>query len=40
MTNFPLTEDPISEGGNWIGGGTTGLDWNNVQTTPGFANGL
>jgi hypothetical protein len=34
-TTFPLTENPISEGGNWINGGTTGLDWSNVQTTGG-----
>jgi chitodextrinase len=38
-TNFPLTENPISEGGNWINGGRTGLDWGNVQTTPGLAFG-
>ena len=25
-TNFPLTENPILENGNWINGGTTGLD--------------
>jgi hypothetical protein len=36
-TSFPLTENPISEGGNWINGGTVGLDWANVRTTPGFA---
>jgi hypothetical protein len=36
-TNFPLTESSISEGGNWIGAGTTGLDWTDMQTTPGFA---
>jgi MYXO-CTERM domain-containing protein len=34
-TNFPLTENPISEGGNWINGATTGLDWGDVSTTPG-----
>ena len=38
-TNFPLTEDPISEGGKWINAGVVGLDWNNVRTTPGFAFG-
>jgi hypothetical protein len=38
-TNFPATENPISEGGNWINGGTTGLDWANVRTTPGLAFG-
>ena len=39
-TNFPLTESPISEGGNWINGGTTGLDWGNVHTTGGTAEGV
>jgi hypothetical protein len=34
-TNFSLTEDPILENGNWINGGTTGIDWGNVSTTPG-----
>jgi len=34
-TSFPLTENPISEGGNWINGGTVGLDWCNVNTTGG-----
>lgn len=38
-TNFPLTENPISEGGNWINGKTVGLDWANVSTTPGLAIG-
>ncbi len=38
-TSFPLTENPISEGGNWINGGTVGLDWTNVSTTPGLAIG-
>lgn len=32
-TNFPLTENPISEGGNWINGGTNGLQWQNCRTT-------
>jgi hypothetical protein len=36
-TNFPQTENPISEGGNWINAGTVGLDWTNMRTTPGFA---
>jgi hypothetical protein len=39
-TNFPLIENPISEGGRWTNGGTVGLDWNNVQTTGGFAGGV
>ncbi len=38
-TNFRLTEDPISEGGNWINGKTVGLDWSNVSTTSGLAFG-
>lgn len=38
-TSFPATENPISEDGEWINGGTTGLDWGNVQTTPGLAFG-
>ncbi len=40
-TNFPLTENPISEGGNWVGGSTGGSNlWGNVQTSPGFAFGV
>jgi IPT/TIG domain-containing protein len=38
-THFPLTENPISEGGKWINAGVVGLDWTNVRTTPGFAFG-
>ena len=38
-TTFPLTENPISESGKWINGGTTGIDWGNVRTTPGLAFG-
>jgi hypothetical protein len=38
-TNFPATENPISEGGRWINGKTIGLDWKNVRTTPGRAFG-
>lgn len=38
-TSFPGTEDPISQGGLWVNGFTTGVDWNNVRTTPGFAFG-
>lgn len=36
-TNFPATENPISQGGMWINGGSVGVDWNNVRTTPGLA---
>jgi hypothetical protein len=32
-------EDPISESNNWVNGAATGLDWGNVQTTPGVAFG-
>jgi hypothetical protein len=38
-TNFPLTENPISEGGKWTNGKTDGLDWADVRTTPGLAFG-
>lgn len=38
-TIFPLTENPISQGGLWINGGTVGLEWGNVETTGGFAGG-
>jgi hypothetical protein len=36
-THFPLTENPLSEGGNWIDGLAVGLDWSNVHTRPGLA---
>ena len=38
-TNFSLTENPISESGNWVNGGVTGLDWHNVRTTSHLAFG-
>ena len=38
-TNFPGTENPISESNNWVNGQTTGLKWKNVRTTPGLAFG-
>lgn len=39
-TNFPLAENPISEGGNWINGGQApASNWTNMQTTPGLAFG-
>jgi hypothetical protein len=38
-TNFPRGENPISEGGQWSNGQANGLDWANIQTTPGFAFG-
>jgi hypothetical protein len=36
-TNFPLTENPISEGSVWARGGTEGLDWTNPLTMGGHA---
>lgn len=38
-TNFPNTENPISENGQWINGKDFGVDWANVQTTPDLAFG-
>jgi hypothetical protein len=38
-TTFEGSEDPISEGGNWINGGTVGLDWTNVSKSGGIAIG-
>ena len=38
-TSFPLTENPISENGNWVNGQTAGLDWSNVGTAAGLAFG-
>ena len=38
-TQFPLTENPISEGGNWVNGGAVGLNWTNVRTIGGLAIG-
>jgi hypothetical protein len=38
-TNFPLTENPISDGGHWIDGKAVGIDWGNISTTPGLAVG-
>ncbi|HKQ25237.1 MAG TPA: hypothetical protein VJT81_12415 [Burkholderiales bacterium] len=36
-TNFPGTENPISEGGIWTNGLTTGQNWTDVKTTGGKA---
>jgi len=38
-TNFPVAENPISEGGNWTNGKTDGVDWSDVRTTKGLAFG-
>lgn len=34
-TNFPATENPISQGGIWLNGLADGLDWTNIQTANG-----
>ncbi len=36
-TNFPASENPISESGKWINGKAVGLNWHDVQTIPGRA---
>jgi IPT/TIG domain len=40
-TNFPLTENPISEGGNWVNGGpdSVGVAWSDVFVGPNGAHG-
>ena len=38
-TEFPLTENPVSENGKWKNGGATGHDWKNVRTIAGIACG-
>ena len=37
-TNFPRTENPLSESGNWVSG-RAGLDWADVRTRAGLAFG-
>lgn len=37
FTNFPNTEDPLSEGNRWIGGFTVGGSWNDVRSLGGLA---
>ena len=40
-TSFPRTENPISEGGKWIGGEAAGENlWGNAQSAGGFAFGV
>ena len=40
-TSFPLTENPISEKGKWVGGQSAdGNLWGNVQTSGGMAYGV
>jgi hypothetical protein len=38
--NFTLTENPISDGGNWMIGRAVGRDWSDVATIPGLAYGV
>ena len=38
-TTFTLSENPISEGGNWTNGKADGIDWSDVATTSGLAFG-
>jgi hypothetical protein len=38
-TKFPLTENPISEGGIWLNGQSVGINWSDVSTIPGLARG-
>ncbi len=38
-TNFPATENPISEGGNWRNGQREGVVWKDIRTVPGLAFG-
>jgi hypothetical protein len=39
-TRFPVSENPVSENGNWECGKTTGLDWADIATSDGRAYGL
>jgi hypothetical protein len=40
-TNFPLTENPISEGGNWVAGQSAGNNlWGDIQTNGTIAFGV
>lgn len=38
-TSFPVDENPISEGGNWINGMSTGVVWSNCAVTSGLLHG-
>ena len=39
-TTFNYTENPISNGGNWVSGGSVGLDWGDIQTNGSMAFGV
>src|SRR4051812_30589561 len=32
-TDFPMTENPIDEAGNWLNGARDGLDWTDARST-------
>ena len=38
-TIFPVTENPLSEGGKWIDGKVAGLDWTSVAASGGLVYG-
>ena len=38
-TEFPLSENPISEGGAWLNGRADGIDWIDVVSAGGYAHG-
>jgi len=38
-TNFPVIENPISQGGSWLNGLVDGVDWHNMKTTANGAVG-
>jgi predicted RNA-binding protein len=38
-TDFPLAEDPVSEGGIWLNGKADGIDWTDVLTKHGVIYG-
>jgi hypothetical protein len=35
-TNFPVSQNPISEGGSWKNGGADGIEWTNCRAKPGL----
>jgi hypothetical protein len=39
-TNFPNTENPLSEHGHWKNGAADGIDWTNCRTSPGLVVGV
>jgi hypothetical protein len=39
-THLPLTENPVSQGSQWLNGAVDGLDWNDCYTTKNFIGGV